>query len=127
LFTTLPKIGTLTPVFTGVTEGLTPNNCQTRDHTPYRYVSGTVTAMQDPILHFVRIYPNPVRDLLRIDLDLPAAELELHDLKGRLLVSQELNGPTHSLDMSGYAEGLYLVKISAGPLSGWVKVLKVAR
>jgi len=68
-----------------------------------------------------KIYPNPVRELIFIDLDL-ATEKEINirllDLKGREVLESPtqvfLPGKHHiSLDLSGLYPGIYLAQISS--------------
>jgi hypothetical protein len=63
----------------------------------------------------VSLYPNPVSGELTIDLSSLATEdisIELYDISGKLLrtVNNE-NGPVVSLDMSGFAVGMYQVRL----------------
>ena len=57
----------------------------------------------------LRVYPNPVRELLQLDYDKGLqGEAELSDMAGRILIRQRLS---HSLDMSGLAGGVYLLHV----------------
>ena len=64
------------------------------------------------------LYPNPVQQgLLNIRIDEPLAiheevRLEIFDISGRLLMSQEYS-PT--LDVSGFSNGIYLLRLTHAP------------
>lgn len=76
-----------------------------------------------------KIYPNPTFGELHIDVDLKGtqeASLELYGLSGRLLsreiFNQSLNG--HTIDVSQYAVGMYLVKLQIGDQIETRKLMK---
>lgn len=60
------------------------------------------------------IYPNPTNGIITIDLQQQASSIQLFDITGALLVTQELKDDefTHSLNMQNYRNGLYLVKVN---------------
>jgi hypothetical protein len=64
------------------------------------------------------VSPNPVRDLLRIELpeSMDRALLELYDPMGRQVLSRELDNAAHSktLDLSSIASGMYLLVVRTG-------------
>ncbi len=69
-------------------------------------------------LQKTRIYPNPTKGLLRIDL--PAlteqeATIRLHDSSGRLIIQQSAVEVNNELDLSAYPSGLYIMSIQIGP------------
>ena len=61
------------------------------------------------------VYPNPVRGLLRLRLPnyLPASQLTLHDLQGRVVMQQKLSG-SQTIDVTHLPPGLYTVKLQLG-------------
>jgi len=73
----------------------------------------------DPILWQIIAYPNPVRDALRIQFDVPDPSdfmVEIQDASGRLL-SQEQYSQVHPgdvipVEMSSFSEGVYFFRIS---------------
>jgi len=69
-------------------------------------------------LQKTRIYPNPTKGLLRIDL--PAlsekeATIRLHDSNGKLIIQQSAMEVNNELDLSAYPSGLYIMSIQIGP------------
>lgn len=76
----------------------------------------SVGEVQDLWANAIDVYPNPVRDQLYIDTRLNSGEIfsfYVMDLKGRLLYSSKnkvsSSAAQHSLDMSGYQTGTYLL------------------
>ena len=68
---------------------------------------------------FISVYPNPVKDIINIDVPekLDGVRLELYTLDGRMLLREALipnNGASnYRLNISGMAESIYLLKFSA--------------
>ena len=57
----------------------------------------------------MRIYPNPARDLLHIDVsEIPNYEVNLYSAEGKLLL-QTTN--QSSIQVGNFVEGLYLVQV----------------
>ena len=94
------------------------------NYIPYQYKSGPLTDMESSLSSRIRIYPNPASEFLFIDADVLQAKLQLFDMQGRLLVEQELDSGSHRLDLSGYPEGAYLLKILSEEGIAWFKFLK---
>jgi PKD repeat protein len=62
----------------------------------------------------VKIYPNPTSDILYIDLLLESKtyEVSIMDITGKILFTEDVTGTTkHQLDFTGYADGVYMIKI----------------
>lgn len=64
----------------------------------------------------LKIWPNPAKNRVNIQLDVLSAQdatIELFDINGRRLMQQKMNTSTaHSLDVSAYQKGIYLLKIT---------------
>lgn len=76
----------------------------------------------------LKIYPNPVRDILTIQLDSYAenmeAEYALFSLSGVLIEKGTITGATTAVNMSAMPSGTYLLNIQlCGEATGW-KVIK---
>ncbi|MDP3912945.1 MAG: T9SS type A sorting domain-containing protein [Bacteroidota bacterium] len=68
-------------------------------------------------LQKTRIYPNPTKGLLRIDL--PAlteqeATISLHDTNGRLIIQQPAIELNNELNLTVYPSGVYIMIIQIG-------------
>ncbi|MGQ7944343.1 chondroitinase family polysaccharide lyase [Flavobacterium sp. WC2509] len=107
-------------VITGTANGETTIQFTVVDGLP---VEITVNNTQTPSLSIgnferengVTFYPNPVKDVLYIDLakDNRTTEAQVFDMQGRMLLNQKLNG-SNAVNVSKLSTGIYIVKIYAG-------------
>ncbi len=78
---------------------------------------GLITSLNDPGDGFsvspILISPNPGREQLRIDLgpQLGACKLELYDLGGKLIISQQIRGNANIIHTSALPYGTYVYKV----------------
>ncbi|MBK8627292.1 MAG: T9SS type A sorting domain-containing protein [Saprospiraceae bacterium] len=71
----------------------------------------------------VKIYPNPVTDILYLDTDENWSKAEIYDISGRILRSVSLD--SQSIDVSGLESGSYFVRLRSGENIGLVKFVKI--
>jgi len=86
----------------------------TSDQTLTPVFTDTPVATEDLGLKFqINIYPNPVRDLLNIELtDLEnKASYLLYDVYGKVLLQKYISQKNTRLTMSDFPSGIYLIKI----------------
>ncbi len=77
----------------------------------------------------LRVYPNPVRDLIRVELpEGPgrSVSFELIDMNGRVILQRELSGASSSIDLraGSFRNGMYFYRLSE---KGYTKILKTGR
>lgn len=83
------------------------------------YASTDIEDMQSD----VRIYPNPVKDILNIDNVGESAFYEIYNLDGSLVTKTQLQGS--QINVSGFAAGVYLIKIESNDDNPvWMKFVK---
>ena len=60
------------------------------------------------------VFPNPASDrlFLRTDRITPAMQLSVYNTSGQILESLQLTSDEYSLDVSGYARGVYFIRVS---------------
>jgi hypothetical protein len=78
------------------------------------FVNNIVTSVVDPQLsEKVKVFPNPVADVLNIDLgELSGHTLELYDVLGKRVIYRELEpGGVIDLDVNMLEKGIYLLKV----------------
>ncbi|MCR9099389.1 MAG: T9SS type A sorting domain-containing protein [bacterium] len=86
-------------------------------------ISNTSAAAPDWNL---RVFPNPVTDILHLQ-ELPSGStLQLMNTNGQILLEQIVPGPTAALNMSLYPSGLYLLQVNTPEGTATVKVLRTA-
>lgn len=59
----------------------------------------------------LKIYPNPVRENLNIDLKFGLNYIDIYDVNGRLLSSNECSNDKFTLNVYTYPVGLYIIKV----------------
>ena len=69
-------------------------------------VIGIESNLSDP----VKVYPNPAKDNLHIDL-LKNAQVRVFDMQGRLLYEASLTSGTNIINLSGFNQGTYIIKL----------------
>ncbi|RTQ46855.1 T9SS type A sorting domain-containing protein [Hymenobacter gummosus] len=65
----------------------------------------------------LQLYPNPASSQVQLRFTAPAAgpaQLRVYDPQGRLLRSAAFTGPSHTLDTSTWAAGVYFLRVQAG-------------
>jgi len=73
-----------------------------------------VTSINDPsAFDDFRIYPNPNNGTFNIELSTlnSEAELQIHDIIGKLIYTKNMDKPQHLVELKGIKKGLYIVSI----------------
>ena len=71
----------------------------------------------------VGLYPNPNRGIFTIKLkDIDKALVKIYSTTGKLIYSKPMNTASMNIDMTGYAKGIYFVRILSGE-NAYVKKL----
>ena len=77
------------------------------------------------ILSNLKIYPNPIQHLVNIDFaNLTNAKLQVLDINGRILLNQELNNSSNTINTNSLPTGMYLFKVSSNEGTTTSKVIK---
>lgn len=75
----------------------------------------------------MKLYPNPVVDMLHIDIsiaDNQYATVELLGVDGKLLYKHTLTSATNTVDVSHYKQGMYLCRVNNGTTIATTKFFK---
>jgi len=64
----------------------------------------------------VRLYPNPVKDELELNVQIPVEGLkyQIYDLSGALVKADEVRAAITKINMESYPAGLYIFKLEQG-------------
>lgn len=84
----------------------------------------SVLSNEDFALNELKIYPNPVNDILNFSFDKEITAVSIYNLIGQEFLSKSVNNNQTSIDISNLSAGTYLVKVSSG---NEVKTLKVVK
>ena len=92
-------------------------------------VNGTEETPQKTDQQFYRIYPNPTKGELTLELNEPGTSdkylAEIYDMKGeRLFSSQLTNQQTYDFSLTGFPAGIYLVRVIGEKNSGTTRIIK---
>jgi len=72
----------------------------------------------------VKVYPNPAKDVVRIDCDTEIQSVELYDIQGRVLEINTENKKNTQLDLSAKSKGVYFLSIQTKKGKNVQKVIK---
>jgi len=59
----------------------------------------------------VNLYPNPVQDVLHINLSGKSGDLQVFDIYGKCLLQQQITENENSVDVSCLGDGIYFVRV----------------
>ncbi len=76
-----------------------------------QYVLKIGASVEEEMAHRISVYPNPATSQLSIEGDIVLDRIEIFDLAGNLIMTIEGKS---TFDISGFAQGIYLLKIYSG-------------
>ena len=82
-------------------------------HAQIKY-DGMPTSIQESVSadYTWRIFPNPAKNSITISQTEPSfKKYEIYSINGKLVAESKINGILQKVDLSGYAEGMYIVKL----------------
>jgi Secretion system C-terminal sorting domain len=65
----------------------------------------------DPKQPFIKVFPNPTDGKITVESDKKVGIIRVYDAVGRLVLNQEATDLHTDLDLTTFANGLYLVKM----------------
>ncbi len=71
-----------------------------------------------------RYFPNPVSDVLNLNYSQDISKVEVYNMIGQLVLSQNVNAASAQVNLSGVNAGTYLVKVFSANQMNTVKVIK---
>ncbi|UOK43677.1 MULTISPECIES: T9SS type A sorting domain-containing protein [Flavobacterium] len=93
--------------------------------TSYLAVTVTVTlGVNDFSLSNLKVYPNPVNDVLQIENPQSITNVEMYSITGQMVLSKSVNAMMATIPVSGFAAGTYFVKVSTDDAVKTIKVIK---
>lgn len=122
--------GTIVPNATALVSGTTyyasQNNgtCESQARLAVTATLGTCLGIKEDVFNYLKLYPNPVTDLLHISNSQIMSKIVVIDMLGRILQTKEINDMETNVDMSRYPTGTYLVQVNADNAVKTFKVIK---
>lgn len=95
-----------------------------RDNKIAWYENLTILNVPENIWDAISIYPNPVNDILNITTPFESYDIEVYSLQGQLIESSKNNQDSRTFNYSGYASGIYVMKLTSKTSSHTFKVVK---
>jgi PKD repeat protein len=102
----------------------TVTTCESAVRLAVNVTIGTCLGTEEFSSNELKWYPNPVTDILNISNTDLITKIEVHNMLGQLVQSQLLNAKTTQIDMTSFALGTYLVKVSVADKVKTFKVIK---
>ncbi len=72
----------------------------------------------------IKIYPNPVNDILNISASQNISKIVVTDMSGKLIHVSILSGNTLQINVSDYSEGIYLLQVTTETSQSNLKFIK---
>lgn len=101
--------------------GTTYNYGQSED---YLIMVDENTGIDDLNAVTFRVYPNVTKDFVRIFAGKPMTRASVYSVTGRLLISKNLNNAEAEVNLSQLANGVYVLKVTAGDAAKSFKIVK---
>ncbi len=94
-----------------------------------RFEYGTVSQSRSSTRENLRVYPNPVTNLLTVEFDASSRGnmiLEIVGMEGQLFLSQQVNSGENrtEINVSSLAQGIYICRIRGTNRSGAIQFVK---
>jgi hypothetical protein len=111
-----PPVGPLYYAIEIVNEaGCDPNRDRSFDRSRSNVQYNGVVGMEDHSETGIKIFPNPVHDVLNIEINRVSgevnAQINIYDIYGKRIISQHLNTTKNSIDIKNIKTGVYTVKV----------------
>ncbi len=72
----------------------------------------------------LKLYPNPVKDILNLSLDKEITTVSINNLLGQEVFTRTVNNNEISIDITGLAAGTYMVKVISNNEVRTIKIIK---
>ncbi|WP_082026748.1 Ig-like domain-containing protein [Flammeovirga sp. OC4] len=86
-------------------------------------VEGNVTSIEDESISIIH-YPNPVKDVLNLELLENKQDVKLYDLNGRLLIEESTSKKVYKMNLGQLQSGVYVLEIEGTQSYKKIKVIK---
>jgi hypothetical protein len=122
--------GTVVPnntlLVSGTTYYASQNNgtCESQNRLAVTVTSGACLGNTEFERDTLKVYPNPVVDVLTIAYTKPISKVEIINMLGQLVDTKIINTNESQIDMARYASGAYLIRVSVEDKVEIVKVIK---
>ena len=125
-----PSSGNIIPLGTALVSGTTYYGSQTVSgcESPTRIAVtmnlGGCLGNNSFVFNEIKMYPNPVNDILNISNTEIMSNVEVVDMIGRILLSKNINDTQTKIDLSNLPTATYLVRVK---IDNYIKIFKVIK
>lgn len=122
--------GVIVPYDTVIVSGTTYyasqtiSGCESEVRTPVTMTMGGCLGMDDFVKKTIKLYPNPVVDVITIKSTDLLSKVEVINMLGQLLFVQSVNDLETTVDMRGYPSGTYNFRVCSDDKVEIFKVIK---
>ncbi|MCX6280709.1 MAG: T9SS type A sorting domain-containing protein, partial [Bacteroidetes bacterium] len=60
----------------------------------------------------IKVYPNPVKDMMTIETGSGIQKVQIYNITGQLLITEQTNGKTVTVNTSSLKAGVYFLKVT---------------
>ncbi|WP_293873798.1 T9SS type A sorting domain-containing protein [Flavobacterium sp.] len=115
-----------TALVSGTTYFASQNNgtCESATRLAVTVTSGACLGNDTFEMKALKVYPNPTVDLLNVSYSETISRIEVFNIIGQKVFSEESNASDLQIDMARYASGTYLIKVYAADMFKTVKIIK---
>lgn len=88
-------------------------------------ISQTVNINEYKVSENINIYPNPTTGIINFNfLNSDVEKISILDVTGKIIIEKSVNSQTDNIDISNYANGLYLIKLQTDKELFTKKIIK---
>ena len=102
----------------------TIGSCESTTRTAVTMILGGCLGNNEFEISKLKVYPNPTIDILNISYTEPISRVEVFNMIGQRVFSVESNSNEVQMNMTRYASGTYLIKVSIDDITKTVKIIK---
>ncbi|MFZ9847241.1 MAG: T9SS type A sorting domain-containing protein [Flavobacteriales bacterium] len=82
------------------------------------------TSLNEIAFEEIKVYPNPVNDVINISTNGSFTKMEIYDIKGRIVLKNNFPPTFMQLDVSNFSEGIYVIRLTKDGMVSSVKFVK---
>jgi PKD repeat protein len=102
----------------------TVGSCESSTRVAVTMTLGSCLGNEEFVANVIKLYPNPVIDILNISSTTTITKIEVVNMLGQMVFSKSLNELETTIDMERYAAGTYIVRVLAEDEFQTFKVIK---
>lgn len=90
----------------------------------YIYSEDCILGIEDNTITNFTLFPNPVKDILNLTAKETINSVSISNVLGQVVFNSNIDALEATIDMSGYANGTYFMKVTFGNETFFKKIIK---